>query len=420
MGVILKDVNVHLENRKKSRHFFAFLWLMYAIIHMTKNSFGTAMASIISEGILTKPQTGLITAVFYAVYAPLQVVGGILSDKYSPEKLIKIGLTGAALVNLLIFFNHNYYVILGAWTFNAVIQTPIWPAVFKIMSSQLVRSDRSNMVFLISFSSSFGLILGYGMAAFIPSWQYNFLVSAIILLMCAVTMDVFCIRLDSYMKPDKKEIVKENDVEKNKFSTSRLFAISGFLFFLPSVFLRNAVENGIKTLSPVMLMESYNNVSASIGNLLNLFIIASGIFGMIIVKFILYPKIIKNELTVVFLMLFSTLPFYFILKFLGESPIFIVILSMCMISMLLTPIGLLTAHYNARFSAYGKNGVAAGTSNAAGSLGIMLESYGFVYIAEIYGWNTVTIFSIVIVIVASVFTLIAMTLFSKFKIQQVR
>ena len=44
------------------------------------------------EGAMTKSQTGLITAVFYLVYAPLQVVGGIFADKYDPEKLIKIGL----------------------------------------------------------------------------------------------------------------------------------------------------------------------------------------------------------------------------------------------------------------------------------------------------------------------------------------
>lgn len=90
--VIMDKVNIHLENRLKSRDFFIFLWLMYSIVCMTKNCFGSAMAQIVSEGVLTKTQTGLISGVFYLVYAPLQVVGGILADKYSPEKLIKIGL----------------------------------------------------------------------------------------------------------------------------------------------------------------------------------------------------------------------------------------------------------------------------------------------------------------------------------------
>ena len=416
MNVILKDVNIHLENRQKSRCFFVFIWIVYAFVHMTKNGFGAAMASIVSEGILTKSQTGLIIAVFYVVYAPLQVVGGVLADRYSPEKLIKIGLSGAALVNLVIFFNHNYYVILVAWTFNAVIQSPIWPAVFKIVSSQLVRSDRTNMVFLMSFSNSFGLILGYGMAAFIPSWQYNFLVSAVILLICAVMLDLFCVKLDSYMKSDKKRNLKKlSRTRIHNFSTLKLFAVGGFLFFLPSVLLRTSVENGIKTLSPVIMMESYTNVSASMGNILNLFVIASGILGVIIVKLVLYPKIIKNELTVVFIMLLLSVPFCLVMKFIGDVPIPIMVVSMCMISMLLTPTGLLTSYYNARFSTYGKNGVAAGTSNAASSIGVILQSYGFVYIADVYNWNTVMSLWVIIIITAIVFTLLAMFLFRKFE-----
>ncbi len=71
---------------------------------------------------MTKSQTGLITAVFYLVYAPLQVVGGIFADKYDPEKLIKIGLIGSGLANLIVFLNQNYYAVLFTWVFNAIVQ----------------------------------------------------------------------------------------------------------------------------------------------------------------------------------------------------------------------------------------------------------------------------------------------------------
>ena len=48
---------------------------MYSIVYMTKNCFNAALADIVNEGILTKSQTGSITAAFYIVYAPLQIVG---------------------------------------------------------------------------------------------------------------------------------------------------------------------------------------------------------------------------------------------------------------------------------------------------------------------------------------------------------
>ena len=109
--------NVHFENKSVSRHFFWFIWFVYVIVYMTKNCFSAAMATIVFEGAMTKSQTGLITAVFYLVYAPLQVVGGIFADKYDPEKLIKIGLIGSGLANLMVFLNQDYFVVLVDFVF---------------------------------------------------------------------------------------------------------------------------------------------------------------------------------------------------------------------------------------------------------------------------------------------------------------
>ena len=95
----LKDTNIHLENKHISREFFAYLFVMYAFVFMTKNCFSSAMAAIVNEGTFTKSQTGLFTAAFYAVYAPLQVVGGVAVDKHSPEKLLMFGLVGSAFSN---------------------------------------------------------------------------------------------------------------------------------------------------------------------------------------------------------------------------------------------------------------------------------------------------------------------------------
>ncbi len=87
---------MHINDHKTSFRLFIYVWLMYAVVYMTKNCFSDAMASIVSEGIMTKSQTGLITALFYLAYAPLQIVGGRLADRWRPDMLIVIGLLGAA------------------------------------------------------------------------------------------------------------------------------------------------------------------------------------------------------------------------------------------------------------------------------------------------------------------------------------
>lgn len=398
---IMSDINIHLENKRESRSFFVFLWLMYATVYMTKNCFSGALSAIVEEGSMTLTQTTFISAAFYIVYTPLQILGGIVADKYSPERMITIGLIGGAIANTVIFFNQNYYVMLVSWVFNAIIQFALWPSVFKIMSSQLVRSDRGKMVFYMSFASSGGLIMTYAVSAFLPHWRYNFLVSAIVLVLSAIILAIYCRHLNPFMIKDRSGEIKSpnGNVSKKKMSTFKLFLISGFFTLLPAVLVRTMVENGSKTLSPTMLMQSYEDISASTGNLLNIFIIIAGVAGTLIIKLVIYPRLIKNEIVAYIVMMLVALPFTVMLRFVGDIPAWLAILSLSMISMSLSSTHLLTQYFNMHFIPYGKNGTAAGILNAAASFGLVLQYCVFGSIAEDHGWATVTTLWIVMVLV---------------------
>ena len=415
---VMSDINIHLEDKRESRHFFVFLWIMYALVYMTKNCFSGALSAIVDEGSLTLTQATLISASFYIVYTPLQILGGIVADKYSPEKMITIGLVGGAVCNTVIFFNQNFYVMLGSWVFNAIIQFALWPSVFKIMSSQLVRSDRSKMIFYMSFSSSGGLITTYIISALLPHWKYNFLVSAIILVLCAVVLLIYCKHLNPLMKKDyvKTSVIYGSDGETKKMSTVKLFLISGFFTLLPAVLIRTMVENGTKTLSPTMLMQSYENISPSTGNLLSIFIIIAGVLGTLLIKLVLFPRIIKNEIVAYLIMMFAALPFTIVLRFVGDIPSWLVILSLSMISMSLSATHLLTQYFNMLYIPYGKNGTAAGILNAAASLGMVFQYCVFGPIADNAGsWVPVTTLWIVMVSVGIAFCAVTVIPAKKFR-----
>ncbi len=416
---LMSDTNVHLENKKESRVFFVFLWIMYSTVYMTKQCFSGALAAIVDEGILTLSQTTMISAAFYIAYAPLQILGGIFADKYSPERLITIGLVGGAISNTVIFFNQNYYVMLISWIFNAIIQFALWPSVFKIMSSQLVRSDRGRMVFLMSLSSSGGLALSFIVSALLTDWRYNFLISAIALLVSAILLQGFCMHLDPILKKDREPvIISDNTQKENKFSklsTAKLFLVSGFVAFLPAVFLRAIVENASKTLSPTMLMQSYEGISPSVGNLLNILIILAGLVGTLIAKFVLFPRIIKNEMMGILLMLLIAFPFTVVLRFVGNIPLSLSIISLSAISMTLTATHLLNQFFCMNFIPFGKNGTAAGIINSAASFGLVVMNLLFGTVAEKFGWNVATTIWIIMIAVSIVFTAIALKKSKKFK-----
>ena len=148
-------VNKYIEDKKTSLKFFFVIWVMYTLVYMTKNCYSAAMATIVDAGVLTKSQTGTISAVFWLVYGIFQVVGGAAADKYKPENLIAIGLLGGGICNLVIYFNHHYTVMLITWALNAIVQFGLWPAVFKILSTQLAHTQRTKAIFYIGTAICF-------------------------------------------------------------------------------------------------------------------------------------------------------------------------------------------------------------------------------------------------------------------------
>lgn len=410
----LKDTNIHLENKRVSRLFFVFIWVAYALVYMTKSCFAGALSAIVAEGALTLTEASMINAAFYAVYTPLQILGGVFADKYNPERLIMIGLLGSAAANIVIFLNQNFWVMLIAWVFNAMIQFALWPAIYKIISSQLVRSDRSQMVFFISFASSGGLLISYAVSALIPKWQYNFAISAVMLIALAIVLLFFCNRLSPILVKDRPvEADKDGDAPQ-EIKTGKLFLISGCYALMMAVLLRAMVENGTKTLSATMLFQCYESVSPTLGNLLNTMVILAGVAGTVLVRFFVFPKLIKNELIAFCACLGLAIPFAVVLRFVGKLPISIVVASLAMIALLLSPTTLFVQHYNMRFIKYGKNGTAAGVLNAAASLGFTLQFCLFGPVAETLGWPTVTTLWIVMIAIAIISIAIAIHPFRRF------
>jgi len=408
---------MHLEDRGLSRKFFWFLWIMYASVYMTRSCFTAAMATMVSDGVIQKNQTGIITSVFYVIYGILQLAGGVIADRYNPERIIKIGLVGAALANLFIFLFNDFHTMLIAWSFNAVFQFALWPCVFKIISSKLVRSDRKMMIFYISYAVMAGLFMSYLVAIFVTKWQYNFAVSSAVLAILAIVMHFMHKMIEPKMIPNSDE--NNSDSQKQTEtgqSTIKIFALSGFFIMCIAVFSRVVIDNGIKTLSPTMFMESYEFISPKIANSLTLIIVLSSLLGMFLVRLI-YPKYIRNELVVHLVIVFIAIPFAIVIKFIGNVSMHWAILSMCVLSALFTAMRIVVYNFNARFAKFGKDGRAAAISNMAESFAVMAESYGFTYIAQYFGWSYVTGLCLCIIIIVIPVNALAILFWKRFKNQ---
>lgn len=405
--------NVHLENGRISKQFYLIIWIEYALIYMTKNCFSAAMASIVYEGVLTKSQTGLISAMFFVFYGPLQIVGGILADRYNPENLIKIGLIGSAFLNLLLFFFHDFLTMVILWGLNGVAQFAIWPAIVKIITSQLAPADRKNGAFYITFASVGGLLLSYLTAAMITKWEYNFLVSGGILFVLACLWITECHKVDHYLIPDAAPVHDEQKAPEQEHPTGKLFLRSGFYFIVFYFFLRTIVDQSVKSFSPTMLMEMYPGVTPQIGNLLNLLIIGANLVGAFFVRK-LYPRYIRSEVAAVLLVTIITLPFCGLFLLGGNLHLAIMVASLCVVSCFLNCSTVLINCCNIQYAKYGKSATTAGIINFVASVAFIVVNYGVALLADYSGWQAVLITLLVLALISTVIITFAVPLWKRF------
>ena len=404
-----------LKNEKLSIVLFLFIFLMYAVVYMTKNMFTSAMAIIVEEGFMTKSQTGLINAVFWLVYAPFQVIGGFAADKFSPYKLIMIGLVGAVVANVIIYCNQNYYVMMAAWIFNAIIQFGIWPGVFKIVSTHISPSIRSGCVFWLLFATSMGLGMSMLTASFVTHWQQNFLVSIVSLL---VVIAVYAF-LNPFMEKNMVEIkadveIKQEKVGKDKQPVLPLVFSSGLVFFMTVCLLRVATDNGIKMMTPVMLMESYDELPGAISTRISSVLIIFSALGTFIAGFV-KKKITQNEPKAqIILYGVSLLPMVVVCRVGYIHYVWILVALSTSVMMIHSAAPFSQSFVALRFGKYDRAGTVSGIINATASTGNILASYVFARMAEFMPWQGVAVSWFVTVAICCLLCVAVMPRWTKF------
>ncbi len=405
----------YLESKKLSLVLFIFIFFMYAVVYMTKNMFSSAMATIVEEGAMTKSQTGFINAVFWFVYALFQFLGGFAADKYSPQKLVMIGMGGAAIANLVIYFNQSYPVIIIAWTFNAVVQFGLWPGIFKIITTQICPDMIGTAVFWMLLSSSVGLGISMLVASFVSRWQQNFLVSVISLSVMLLLYIILSAFLDKRMVVKEVGPIKkyENTIVEKK-PMLPLFFSSGLLVFAIVCLFRVAVDNGVKMMTPVMLMESYSELPAAISTRISSVLVIFSVLGTFIAGFV-KAKITNCEAKAQILIYTATLLPLVAVCFVGRIHYIYVFISLCLVVMVAHGAAPFSQSFTAlRFEKHGRTGAVSGILNSAASVGNILASYVFAKMAELMPWSQVALSWVILMAVCSLLCLAVLPRWTRF------
>ena len=383
---------------------------------MTKNCFSSAMVFIVDEGLMTAFETGTITAVFYIVYAIIQVLGGFLTDKRNPEIFITLGLIGAGICNILIyFFNTSYIAVLLIWSLNAIIQAPFWPATFKIISTMLHPCDRQKGLLIATLGSPLGMVASYGVAAIIPTWQVSFLISGFGLFAFAIYWQIAFLGIKPRLLEDEIEHIDYGQSAKKE--DKGLFALmlsSGLLFILIVTLIRCMFDIGIKSLTPTMINACYENISPTLATALNIIVLVSGVFGPFVAQ-IIYPRLIRNEMLACAVFFLAALPLTVVISFVGRINYWFIIIALALMVMFISAAGLFTTSLvAAKFNKWGKGATVAGILNCLAALGIVAANFIFTALAEGTGWSFTTGVWIIMVAVGTALCFVSVPIWKRF------
>ncbi|CAH3019298.1 unnamed protein product [Porites evermanni] len=109
------------------------LFLGYSSYYFCRKSYTFVVPALISELNIKKNELGVITSGFAAMYGIGKFSGGLLSDSLSPRTIFTTGMLLTGIINIVIGFTGNVWLLTFLWSVNGLAQGCGWPPCAKLL-----------------------------------------------------------------------------------------------------------------------------------------------------------------------------------------------------------------------------------------------------------------------------------------------
>lgn len=355
------------------------LGLTYMVSYITRISYGTVISEIeksthISKSLLAYGLTGS-----FITYGTGQIVSGILGDRFSPKRLIMVGLALTTVMNILIPFFVSPVALCVIMCINGFAQSMMWPPMVKIMSAQLTEEEYKSAVVTVSWGSSVGTIASYLFSPLIITgfgWRAVFILCAVCGFLMMLVWTHFAVDSE----------IRENAHTKAEGERGRFFSplIVGIML---AIIFQGMLRDGVTTWMPSYIAETYN--------ISNVIAILSGVvlpvFGIICFKAaaVLYKKLFTNPLACAAAIFACGTGLALLLllitgKSIGLSVLLCALLTGCMHGVNIILICMIPPFYKK----YGNVATVSGVLNSCTYIGSAISSYAIAVLCGKAGWHT--------------------------------
>ena len=370
--------------------------VIYFISYLTRLNFNAVIAEIVSIGVMSKTDAGLVGTALFVAYGVGQLISGFLGDKIKPQLIIGFGLGLTCICNLVLPFLPSVALYIAVWGVNGFAQAMIWPPIVKMLTEYLDGNGYSKACAKITMSSQFSTIIIY--ILLVPlcirflDWRSAFWIPSVSAAAVLIAWYFVCRRLgkSESAKPICEGEGKNKEAVSQSGSFARTMLAAGLPLILVAIVLQGFLRDGLTSWTPTFLTEAFG-FSADSAIALNVIL---PIFGMLAIHFsgVLFRRVFRNEMTfsIVFFAV-STLACV-LLAFVCQSNAIVSLICIALITALMHGINLMLIGYVPRhFGKYGKASTASGITNAFTYIGSAASSYGFAALSDSIGWTNLVL-----------------------------
>ena len=380
--------------------------LIYMVSYITRVNFGAIISEMeratgVGKNLLSLSLTGS-----FVTYAAGQVISGILVDRFSPKKMISVGLLLTTGMNFLIPLCNSPYLMLVVWCINGFAQSMMWPPIVKMMTGLFDGEEYRKAAAIVSWGSSVGTMFVYlisPMVILTLDWRWVFFIAGGIAVFTTILWQGF-----TYAP--KHIAVKAT---KQKGSVGVLFTPL-MLGVMIAIILQGMLKDGVTTWMPSYIMETYHWSSAS-----------SVLTGVVLPIFSilcfqaassLHRRIFRNPLTcagIFFAVGCISSGLLYVVS--GGNVAFSVLFSALLTGTMHGVNMMLISMLPRYFDRYGLTGTASGVLNACTYIGSSLSTYGVAILSQGIGWRaTILIWTVIAALGAGICILCAKGFHKKF------
>ena len=246
-----------MDNKNAKKILVLMMSMTYFVSYITRINYGAIISEMVEDTGFSETMLSMALTGNFILYGLGQIVSGLLGDKFSPKKLVSLGLIVTVCMNLLIPVCANPYQMLVVWCINGFAQAFMWPPLVKIMSGSLTSDEYKKSIVKVSWGSSFGTILIYLIAPVFISfagWKSVFLFSAV----CGALM-IFVWNFGMAKLPFAERKVQPVELKKDgSVSANKSFMSVVLVGIMLAIVLQGMLRDGVTTWMPSYIKSTYN------------------------------------------------------------------------------------------------------------------------------------------------------------------